>query len=110
LEKRVLKETCVRVAKSRLPKEYREKGNGKGYKQGAAPIKGRTDIRNSVYIRFFSDILQGNVKEKTAGELKDRSGNSSVTVVIRAEGVVDFEVSSLRLKRSFILRRKRVYR
>jgi hypothetical protein len=42
-----------------------------GYKQGAALVKGRADIKkHSVYIRLLSDISPGSVKAKIAGELK----------------------------------------
>jgi hypothetical protein len=46
-----------------------------GYKQGAALVRGRTDVeKHSVYIRLLSDISPGSVKAKIAGELKNRPG------------------------------------
>ena len=49
-----------------------------GYKQGAVLIKNCTlTKRHSVFIRLLSDITEGSVKAKIAGELKNRHDEGS---------------------------------
>ncbi|GHV48230.1 hypothetical protein AGMMS49546_38620 [Spirochaetia bacterium] len=56
--------------RSTLGSDFRQ-----GYKQGAAIIRGRSDIQeHSVFIRLLSNLEVDSVRAKIAGELKVRTG------------------------------------